>query len=137
MEYVRRKSSRVKVSELDYINKRVKLEYDCFINCIKVIPYKYVFLEELDWERGINFITTFIVVEEQHEALLRILTNKQKVIYWLHYIKSYEQIEIARKIGISRQLVFKYIQLIDKKIYKVLTKHVMEEIRLEEKLESQ
>lgn len=137
MEYVRRKSSRVKVSELDYINKRVKLEYDCFINCIKVIPYKYVFLEELDWERGINFITTFIVVEEQHEALLRILTNKQKVIYWLHYIKSYEQIEIARKIGISRQLVFKYMQLIDKKIYKVLTKHVMEEIRLEEKLESQ
>ena len=46
MEYVRRKSSKIKVSELDYVNKRVKLEYDCFINCIKKIPYKYVFLEE-------------------------------------------------------------------------------------------
>ena len=137
MEYVRRKSSRIKVSELDYVNKRVKLEYDCFINCIKKIPYKYVFLEELDWERGINFITTFIVVEEQHEEVLKILTDKQREIYWLHYIKSYEQIEIAQRLGISKQLVFKHMQLIDKKIYKVVTTHVMKEIRLEEKLESQ
>lgn len=137
MEYVRRKSSRIKVSELDYVNKRVKLEYDCFINCIKKIPYKYVFLEELDWERGINFITTFIVVEQQHEAVLKILTEKQKDIYWLHYINSYNQTEIANKLGISKQLVFKHMQLIDRKIYKVLTTHVMEDIRIEDKLESQ
>ncbi|WP_195245224.1 sigma factor-like helix-turn-helix DNA-binding protein [Clostridium celatum] len=137
MEYVRRKSSRTKVSELDYVNKRVKLEYDCFIHCIKKIPYKYVFLEELDWERGINFITTFIVVEDQHKEVLKILTDKQKDIYWLHYIKSYKQSEIAQYLGISKQLVFKHMQLIDKKIYKVLSNHVMEEIRIEEKLESQ
>lgn len=137
MEYVKRKSSRIKVSEIDYVNERVKLEYDCFINCIKKIPYKYVFLEELDWERGINFITTFIVVEEQHEEVLKILTDKQREIYWLHYINNYEQIEIAQELGISKQLVFKHMQLIDRKIYKVLTTHVMEEIRIEEKLESQ
>ena len=35
MEYVRRKSSRIKVSELDYVNKRVKLEYDCFYQLYK------------------------------------------------------------------------------------------------------
>ena len=52
---------------------------------------------------------------------MALLTDRQREVYILHYIHGYEQIEIAEDLKISKQGVNKTLQLIDNKIYKVIT----------------
>ena len=72
----------------------------------------------------------------QHDKILNLLTERQREIYILHYIHGYEQVEIAEELKISKQGVNKTLQLIDKKIYKVITAEALSNLRLELELEN-
>ena len=63
------------------------------------------------------------------------LTDRQREVYILHYIHGYEQIEIAEDLKISKQGINKTLQLIDKKIYKVITADALSNLRLEFEIE--
>ena len=131
---VTRKSSYKETSN-ERLNTLIRTEYECFVSCIRKIDSKYDYRWLTSSGVDENIITAFIDVEEQHKKILDLLTDRQREVYILHYIYGYEQIEIADDLNISKQGVNKTLQLIDNKIYKVITADALSNLRLELELE--
>lgn len=118
------------------IERLIRTEYECFVSCIRKIDKKYDYKWLIGQSVEENIITALLDVEEQHDKILNLLTERQREIYILHYIHGYEQVEIAEELKISKQGVNKNLQLIDKKIYKVITAEALSNLRLELELEN-
>lgn len=131
---VTRKSSYKETSN-ERLNTLIRTEYECFVSCIRKIDSKYDYRWLTSSGVDENIITAFIDVEEQHKKILDLLTDRQREVYVLHYIHGYEQIEIAEDLKISKQGINKTLQLIDKKIYKVITADALSNLRLELEIE--
>lgn len=131
---VTRRSSYKDTSD-EWLRNLVRTEYECFVSCIRKIKHKY----DYRWLglHGVHedFISAFIDVEVQHKKILTLLTDRQKEVYILYYIHGHEQIEIAEELRISKQGVNKTLQLIDKKIYKVITADALSNLKVELELE--
>ena len=132
-QVTRRSSYRETSSER--LNYMIRTEYECFVSCIRKVNSKYDYKWLVSGGVDENIIAAFIDVEEQHKKILALLTDRQREVYILHYIHGYEQIEIAEDLKISKQGVNKALQLIDKKIYKVITADALSNLRLELELE--
>lgn len=131
---VTRRSSYKETSN-ERLNNLIRTEYECFVSCIRKIDSKYDYRWLTSSGVDENIITAFIDVEEQHKKILALLTDRQREVYILHYIHGYEQIEIAEDLKISKQGVNKTLQLIDNKIYKVITADALRNLKLELELE--
>ena len=118
------------------IERLIRTEYECFVSCVRKIDKKYDYKWLIGQGVEENIITALLDVEEQHDKILNLLTEGQREIYILHYIHGYEQVEIAEELKISKQGVNKTLQLIDKKIYKVITAEALSNLRLELELEN-
>lgn len=127
---VTRKSSYMQTDN-NRLNSIIRTEYECFVSCIRKIDSKYDFKWLTSSGVDENIITAFLDVEKQHKKILDLLTDRQREVYILHYIHGYEQIEIAKDLKISKQGVNNTLQLIDKKIYKVITADALSNLRLE------
>ena len=131
---VTRKSSYKDTSD-EWLRNLVRTEYECFVSCIRKLKHKYDYRWLESYGVHEDFISAFIDVEIQHKKILALLTDRQKEVYILHYIHGHNQIEIAEELKISKQGVNKNLQLIDKKIYKVITADALSNLRLKLELE--
>ena len=131
---VTRRSSYKNTSD-ECLRNLVRTEYECFVSCIRRIKHKYDYRWLGLYGVHEDFISAFIDVEIQHKKILALLTDRQKEVYILHYIHGHDQIEIAEELKISKQGVNKTLQLIDNKIYKVITADALSNLRLELELE--
>lgn len=125
-----KRNSSYKYTDDVRLNNFIRTEYECFVSCIRKIDSKY----DYKWlSNGVeeNIVTAFIDAEQQHKKVLALLTDRQIEVYTLHYLYGYEQVEIAVELGISKQGVNKILQLIDKKIYKVITADAINNLRFE------
>ncbi|WP_370830162.1 sigma factor-like helix-turn-helix DNA-binding protein [Clostridium sp.] len=131
---VTRRSS-YKETENERLNSIIRTEYECFVSCIRKKKHKYDYRWLGLYGVHEDFITAFIDVEIQHKKILALLTDRQREVYILHYIHGREQTEIAKELKISKQGVNKNLQLIDKKIYQVITVDVLRNRDLELELQ--